>query len=181
MSLSPALVCLLGVFVMLASSWVALERRVWWPYWIPLAFGGLACIALATIDGHGVDPVAAMLLSVKSAAIGRTSQWLGWVAFFAAYGSTFTYLWRRAAVIRLRILTDASPTTRVPLGMALLCCAIAPPLAEIVVRILVRDAVTQSDFGLIAFSALWIAALVPGFVSHHRILRAAGIDPNADA
>jgi len=110
------------------------------------------------------------------------AQLIVWLVFFAAYGGAFLLFMRWVARQRIRHAGQPSTPKVFASVMAGACCfAVIPGLFELVLRFHSPVALTKHDLGFAVFVALWVVAAAPGIASNRRLLRTAGIDPDAAA
>lgn len=101
--------------------------------------------------------------------------------FFVVYGFAFWRYSRWVANRRAAALTDRSQfgaELRVLSFLGLLLLAIAPPLAELFVRLSYGR---LDDLAFFAFGGAWLTSALPGVLAGRRALKAGGIDPDEGA
>ncbi|KRC00560.1 hypothetical protein ASE26_22850 [Duganella sp. Root198D2] len=108
-------------------------------------------------------------------------QLVAWIFFFVVYGLVAAYVMLALSARRIRDPGQSSKPQHWFLALGgMTGLAIVPPLAELCVRVYVDDAMTKQDLGLGAFIVLWVSAFLPGAIKSRRMLRAAGIDSDAN-
>jgi hypothetical protein len=107
---------------------------------------------------------------------------VSWIVFFAAYGiACYGYL-QWLARRRVAALIDPSQfgiRQRILALVGSISLAVAPPLAELTVRI--WEAKEFSDVVFLAFIGAWLISALPGIVASRKTLKAGGIDPDEES
>jgi hypothetical protein len=106
---------------------------------------------------------------------------MGWTAFFGFYGYLAVKLFACLVARRVDWAAHGKPARQFCSTCLLLSCSLAflPPLALAGRGILLQS--QPSSLFFLLFCAAWAIATMPAVVLSRHALRAAGIDPDADA